>query len=135
MGLRQRAETKDWIDFRRREFLIRCCQGASAALVPVGLRGLAFPSILDPRNIPPQGDVDFHLHPHYRAPMPLCRRRRRGWTLLSLNHIRTGSPGFSPSGVPVCCTRHRTCGLSKKFFLLTFRRSLSARFYRGWWVR
>ena len=71
MGLRQRAETKDWIDFRRREFLIRCCQGASAALVPVGLRGLAFPSILDSRNIPPQGDVDFHLHPHYRAQTPL----------------------------------------------------------------
>jgi tetratricopeptide (TPR) repeat protein len=36
------------------------------------LRGLAFPSILGSSNtITPRGDADFHLHPHYRAQMPL----------------------------------------------------------------
>ena len=63
---------KDSIDFRRRNFLIRCCQGASTALIPPGLRGLAFPSIFDsPNTSTPKGDIDFHLHPHYRGQMPL----------------------------------------------------------------
>ena len=72
MGLTEPAKTKDSIDFRRRSFLIRCCQGASAALIPAGLRGLAFPSIFDSANTTtPKDDVEFHLHPHYRADMPL----------------------------------------------------------------
>src|SRR5580658_1766229 len=61
---------KDTIDFRRRKFLIRCCQGASTALIPARLRSLAFSPIvnsLDTAN----ADIDFHLHPHYRAQMPL----------------------------------------------------------------
>ena len=72
MGLTEPAKTKDSIDFRRRSFLIRCCQGASAALIPAGLRGLAFPSIFDSTNTTTsKADVEFHLHPHYRADMPL----------------------------------------------------------------
>src|SRR5580693_6199558 len=72
MGLTEPAKTKDSIDFRRRNFLIRCCQGASTALIPAGLRGLALPSIFDSRDtVTPKDDVEFHLHPHYRAEMPL----------------------------------------------------------------
>src|SRR5580692_1873896 len=72
MGLTEPAKTKDSIDVRRRSFLIRCCQGASAALIPAGLRNLAFPSIFDSANTTtPKGDLEFHLHPHYRADMPL----------------------------------------------------------------
>jgi tetratricopeptide (TPR) repeat protein/peroxiredoxin len=62
----------DPADRRRREFLIRCCQGASSALLPAGLRGFSFPAIFDSRNaFAPESDVDFHLHPHYRERMPL----------------------------------------------------------------
>jgi len=60
------------VDRDRRDFLIRCCQGASATLVPASLRGLAFPLgyLFDSRNaLSPGGD--FHLHPHYRARLPL----------------------------------------------------------------
>jgi|HubBroStandDraft_4_1064222.scaffolds.fasta_scaffold00975_4 tetratricopeptide (TPR) repeat protein len=72
MGLTEPAKTKDSIDVRRRSFLIRCCQGASAALIPAGLRNLAFPSIFDSTNTTTsKADVEFHLHPHYRAEMPL----------------------------------------------------------------
>jgi len=56
----------------RREFLSRCCQGATAALLPLGLRRLAFPSIFDPPNMSsPVSDIDFHLHPRYRSQTPL----------------------------------------------------------------
>jgi tetratricopeptide (TPR) repeat protein len=76
MGLTEPAKTKDSIDFRRRNFLIRCCQGASTALIPAGLRGLALPSIFDFRDtVTPKDDVEFHLHPHYRADMPLDAMR------------------------------------------------------------
>src|SRR6266478_4635513 len=55
------------VDPGRRNFLIRCYQGASAALIPASLRGLAFS--LDPHNASPEGE--FHLHPHYRTQIPL----------------------------------------------------------------
>jgi len=65
------------VDRRRRDFLIRCCQGASAALIPAGLlsdglRGLGWRSLygFDSANT----DLttgEFHLHPHYRMPSPL----------------------------------------------------------------
>jgi tetratricopeptide (TPR) repeat protein len=52
----------------RRDFLIRCCQGASTALLPAGLRGLAFPFAFDSRNtFSPSDSAEFHLHPHYRS--------------------------------------------------------------------
>jgi tetratricopeptide (TPR) repeat protein len=48
---------------RRRNFLIRCCQGLSAALVSGRLRCLSAPLV--------HREAEFHLHPHYRAQTPL----------------------------------------------------------------
>src|SRR6266436_4327423 len=58
----------DPADSTRRDFLIRCCQGASAAFIPPSLRGLAFPFAYasDSPNLPSHGS-DFHFHPHYRS--------------------------------------------------------------------
>jgi tetratricopeptide (TPR) repeat protein/peroxiredoxin len=60
------------VDLRRRDFLIRCCQGASATLIPAGLHGLGWRFFYDFEST----DTDlpgpeFHLHPHYRMPRPL----------------------------------------------------------------
>jgi tetratricopeptide (TPR) repeat protein/peroxiredoxin len=55
------------VDRGRRNFLIRCCQGASAALIPVSLRDLAFS--FDSYNTSPEGK--FHLRPRYRSQTPL----------------------------------------------------------------
>jgi tetratricopeptide (TPR) repeat protein len=55
------------VDRGRRNFLIRCCQGASAALIPVSLRDLAFS--FDSYNTSPEGE--FHLRPRYRSQTPL----------------------------------------------------------------
>ncbi len=62
---------RDPADSSRRDFLVRCCQGASAAFIPAGLRGLAFPFAYasDSPSLPSSGS-DFHLHPHYRAQLP-----------------------------------------------------------------
>ena len=60
------------INRARRDFLIRCCQSASAALVPAKLHGLVSPfsNCLDSSyELTPAGD--FHLHPRYRTPRPL----------------------------------------------------------------
>ncbi len=70
--LSRRDKTRHFVDSHpvdpsRRNFLIRCCQGASAALIPASLRDLAFS--LDPHNASPEGE--FHLHPHYRTQTPL----------------------------------------------------------------
>jgi tetratricopeptide (TPR) repeat protein/peroxiredoxin len=60
------------VDFRRRDFLIRCCQGASAALIPSGLPGLGWPSLYGFDSAHPDlSSPEFHLHPHYRMPRPL----------------------------------------------------------------
>ena len=57
---------------RRREFLKRCCQGASAALLPTKLQGLGFPFVQPAASAGTFGvDSEFHLHPHYRAQRPL----------------------------------------------------------------
>jgi tetratricopeptide (TPR) repeat protein/peroxiredoxin len=60
------------VDLRRRDFLIRFCQGASAALIPAGLRGLGWPALcgLDSADAA-SSNGEFHLHPHYRMPRPL----------------------------------------------------------------
>jgi tetratricopeptide (TPR) repeat protein/peroxiredoxin len=64
------------VDIRRRDFLIRCCQGASAALIPAGLlsdgrHGLGWPLYgLEPANTD-LSSGEFHLRPHYRMATPL----------------------------------------------------------------
>ena len=58
------------IDRSRREFLFQCCRGASAALIPAGLRGF-FPAYSFASRDLVLSDAEFHLHPHYRAEMPL----------------------------------------------------------------
>jgi len=60
------------VDLRRREFLVRFCQGAGATLIPAGLWGLRFPDFVIPAalNTPPT-DAAYHLHPQYRAERPL----------------------------------------------------------------
>ena len=60
------------MDLRRRDFLIRFCQGASAALIPAGLRGLGWPSRygFDSADAA-ASNGEFHLHPHYRMPRRL----------------------------------------------------------------
>ena len=71
IGLSRAGKTRHRVDLYllnpgRRNFLIRCWQGAGAALVPARLRGLAFPSAyaFDFQASP---NPEFHLHPHYRA--------------------------------------------------------------------
>jgi hypothetical protein len=60
------------VDLERRDFVIRCCQGVSAALIPARLLGLTFSPgfLLDSRN-PASPEGEFHLHPRYRAQLPL----------------------------------------------------------------
>jgi peroxiredoxin len=60
------------VDVRRRDFLIRCCQGASLAMVPAGLRGRLLLSLdrFDPPDAMSTAG-EYHLHPHYRMPRPL----------------------------------------------------------------
>jgi tetratricopeptide (TPR) repeat protein/peroxiredoxin len=62
----------DPVDTRRRDFLIRCCQGVSAALIPAGLYGRGWPSlfIFDGKSAD-LSSPEFHLHPRYRMPRPL----------------------------------------------------------------
>lgn len=60
------------VDTGRRNFLVRCCQGASAALVPVTWRGIAFPFRSAFYFSPAfSSSGDFHLQPHYRTARPL----------------------------------------------------------------
>ena len=60
------------VDLRRRDFLIRFCQGASVALIPAGLRGLGWPSLYGLDSVDAaSSNGEFHLHPHYRMPRPL----------------------------------------------------------------
>jgi tetratricopeptide (TPR) repeat protein/peroxiredoxin len=55
----------------RRDFLVRCCQGATAAILPAGLYGFSFPAFpFDPSSAP-STEGEFCLHPHYRAQRPI----------------------------------------------------------------
>ncbi len=57
------------VDRRRRDFLIQFCQGASAALIPAGLRGSGFPALYDFNSSNADlSSSEFHLRPHYRMP-------------------------------------------------------------------
>src|SRR6202167_6350282 len=68
----RRSPALSRMDICRREFLIRCCQGASVALVPAGLHGRGWLS-LDPADSPDPNfaGCEFQLHPHYRMARPL----------------------------------------------------------------
>jgi len=56
----------------RRNFLVRCCQGLSATLVPVNLWSLALPSSSPSESPHPQpAGGEYFLHPHYRAKLPV----------------------------------------------------------------
>jgi tetratricopeptide (TPR) repeat protein/peroxiredoxin len=77
IALSRPEKTRHLVDFPpadrgRRDFLIRCCQGAGASFIPAALRGLAFslPLLSESSNAPLDGG-EFHLHPHYRSPRPL----------------------------------------------------------------
>jgi Flp pilus assembly protein TadD/peroxiredoxin len=60
------------VDLGRRDFLIRCCQGASVALIPAGLRGRGLPCLYGFDSAESGLSIsDFYLHPHYRMPRPL----------------------------------------------------------------
>ena len=61
-------------DTGRRNFLIRCCQGASAGLLPARFRN--FPLSLFGQGesaspVVPTAEFHLHLHPHYRSPTAL----------------------------------------------------------------
>jgi len=61
----------DTTRLRRRDFLIRCCQAASTALLP-GIRGIGFfPFFNLNRTATESANREYHLHPHYRMAMPL----------------------------------------------------------------
>src|SRR6202140_155736 len=56
----------------RRDFLIRCCQGASAALIPAGMRGFGLASLYGSESIQTDSSPrEYHLHPHYTMSRPL----------------------------------------------------------------
>ncbi|MGA3107580.1 MAG: FG-GAP-like repeat-containing protein [Terriglobales bacterium] len=59
------------MDLGRRDFLFRCCQGASTALIPAGLRGLGWPTINFAVADTMATCGEFQLHPQYRVPRPL----------------------------------------------------------------
>ena len=60
------------VDPSRRKFLVRCCQGTSALLVPAGLRGFGLASTFPVDSAAAlSSESEFHLRPHYRAQRPL----------------------------------------------------------------
>ncbi len=59
------------VDQGRRDFLIRCLQGASATCLPACLSRPAFAAGFSTRAYAPSPEVAFHLHPRYRAKLPL----------------------------------------------------------------
>jgi tetratricopeptide (TPR) repeat protein/peroxiredoxin len=60
------------VDLWRRDFLVRCCQSASAAMIPARFARFGLPALasLD-SDSKSMSSGEFHLHPHYRTPMPL----------------------------------------------------------------
>jgi tetratricopeptide (TPR) repeat protein len=56
-------------DQGRRDFLLRCSQAASLAFLPPSLSRFAFPRLIGAPST--QSGGNFHLHPHYRARLPL----------------------------------------------------------------
>jgi tetratricopeptide (TPR) repeat protein/peroxiredoxin len=60
------------VGIRRREFLVRFCEGAGVTLMPTSLWGLPFSSFsaFAPR-VESNANLEFHLQPHYRSERPL----------------------------------------------------------------
>jgi len=96
------------VDLRRRDFLVRCCQGASAALIPAGLRGFGLPALYAfdsasadlPRS-------EFHLHPHYRMPRPLdalLLKTQAGLDDFVTEKYADQIAAILGSGVRACCS-------------------------------
>jgi len=56
---------------RRRDFLIRFCQGAGATLIPSKLWEFVFPGVGITADCDQHADGIFQLHPHYRSERPL----------------------------------------------------------------
>ena len=65
-GKRRNEADRQIADQGRRDFLLRCSQAASFAFLPPHLGRFAFPRF--PGAAP---ESRFHLHPHYRARLPL----------------------------------------------------------------
>ncbi len=70
--LSRAGKPRQSVDLRRRDFLVRFCQGAGATLIPASLRGFTLPEFgpFASRDAIP-ADAGFHLHPHYRTELPL----------------------------------------------------------------
>jgi Flp pilus assembly protein TadD/peroxiredoxin len=71
-GLPQLGKTDLSLDLPRRNFLVRCGKGLSAALIPMAARDSAF-SLFRPRNSKTalRDDGQYHLQPHFRAKTPV----------------------------------------------------------------
>ena len=71
MDLSWLKKTWDDVDLRRRDFLIRCCQTASLALIPGRLLGSDAVQQSVRTSAASASDPGFYVHPHYRTPRPL----------------------------------------------------------------
>lgn len=58
------------VDQRRRDFLTRCCQGLSVALLPTFFGRFHFSTFGLSPDVG-QSPTEFHLHPHYRTARPI----------------------------------------------------------------
>ncbi len=67
--LSRAGKPRQSVDLRRRNFLIRFCQGAGATLIPSSLWGFPARALFDQGIAPPA--AEFHLQPHYRMQRPL----------------------------------------------------------------
>jgi len=67
--LRISRKKRRLVDHSRREFLLRCGQGASLAFLPAGLDWARFSYFSSEKS--PYPSNEFHVHPHYRTPRGL----------------------------------------------------------------
>jgi Tfp pilus assembly protein PilF/peroxiredoxin len=67
--LRISRKKRRLVDQSRRDFLLRCGQGASLAFLPAGLDWPSFPSFSTEKS--PYPSNEFHVHPQYRTPRGL----------------------------------------------------------------
>lgn len=65
------GEPRPSVDLRRRDFLVRFCQGAGAILIPTNRWGITFPELLFFSVQGSPAEAEFQLHPHYRSERPI----------------------------------------------------------------